>query len=160
VQQIILMLSDHLWIQILLALLAVLALLLVILKPAGASGQLVLKTLVILTILRLTVPVLALVSHQTQQWLQIERQQAVSVLQSAQSSVDELNEHYQQESGGWFSNLRDRIDIQGRLNQVKNRAEQGVEAAVYLLAEFVLIMVLLPLVFVWLTLRLIGALRI
>lgn len=160
VQKIILMLSDHIWIQILLALLAILALLLVILKPAGASGQLVLKTLVILTILRLTVPVLALVSHQTQQWLQTERQQAVSVLQSAQSSVDELNEHYQQESGGWFSNLRDRIDIQGRLNQVKNRAELGVEAAVYLLAEFVLIMVLLPLVFVWLTLRLIGALRI
>jgi hypothetical protein len=116
--------------------------------------------LVILTILRLTGPVLALVSHQTQQWLQTERQQAVSVLQSAQSSVDELNEHYHQESGGWFSNLRDRIDIQGRLNQVKNLAEQGVEAAVYLLDEFVLIMELLPLVFVWLTLRLISALRI
>ncbi len=160
VQQIILMLSDHIWVQVLLALLAVLALLLVILKPSGAnSGQLVLKTLVILTILRLTVPMLALVSHQTQQWLQTERQQAVSVLQSTQNSVDELNDGYQQESGGWFSNLRDRIDIQARLDQVKSRAEQGVEAAVYLLAEFVLIMVLLPLLFVWLVLRIIGTLR-
>ncbi len=160
VQKIILMLSDHLLIQLLLVLLAILVLLLLILKPAGHfSGQWLLKTLVILTVLRLTVPVLALVSHGTQQWLQTERQQAVSVLQSAQGSVDQLNESYQQESGGWFNNLRDKIDIQARLSQIKNRAEQGVEAAVYLLAEFVLIMLLLPLLFVWLVLRIIGALH-
>lgn len=154
VQKIILMLTDHALIQILLVLLAVMALLLSTLRPAvGNSGRVVLKMLVILTVLRFTVPMLAVVSHQTQNWLQTERQQAVAVLESAQSSVDQLNESYQSESGGWLSHLRDRFDLQTQLSQVKSRAEQGVEAAVYLLAEFVLIMVLLPLLFVWLALR-------
>ena len=77
VQKIILMLTDHALIQILLVLLAVLALLLSIIRPsAGKSGRVVLKLLVILTVLRLTVPMLAVVSHQTQNWLQTERQQA------------------------------------------------------------------------------------
>ncbi|MTI63924.1 hypothetical protein [Methylophaga sp.] len=161
IQKIILMLADHMLIQVLLVLLAMLALLLMILKPgAGWSGQIALKLLIVLTVLRLLVPVLALVSHQTQQWLQTERQEAVSVLQSAQASVDQLNQNHQQESGGWFDNLRERVDIGARLEQVKSRAEQGVEAAVYLLAEFLLIMVLLPLLFVWLALRIIASIRI
>lgn len=160
VQKIILMFADHLLIQVLLALLAMLAMLLLIIKPSTArSGQFVLKMLVILTVLRLTVPMLALVSHQTQLWLETERQEAISLLKSAQNSVDNLNHSYQEEPGGWFNNLRQRIDVEARLSQVKNRAEQGVEAAVYLLSEFVLIMVLLPMVFVWLAIRMIRALR-
>jgi F0F1-type ATP synthase assembly protein I len=99
------------------------------------------------------------VSHQTQQWLQTERQAAVSVLASTRSSVDEFNSQSQQPSSGWFSDLRDKLDIEARLEKVKQRAEQGVEAAIYLLAEFVFIMVLLPLLFGWLLLRLLSRLR-
>lgn len=163
IQKIILMLADHLLIQVLLTLLALLAMLLMFLKPgAGWSGQIAqiaLKLLIVLTILRLLVPVQALVSHQTQQWLQTQRQEAVSVLESAQASAEELNQNHQQESEGWFNNLRKWFDIKASLEQMKSRAERGVEAAAYLLAEFLLIMVLFPLLFVWLALRIIASIR-
>lgn len=160
VQQIVLMLGDHQAIRITLALLAVVTLVVSSL-PAVSDGLklMLLRLVIVLTLLRLLIPGLALVSHQAQQWLQADRQEAVSVLQSTQSSVDDFNTQYQSQSSGWFSDLRDRLDIEARLDKVKARAEQGVEAAVYLLAEFVLIMVLLPLLFAWLMLRLLGRLK-
>lgn len=160
VQQIVLLLGDHWVIRLVLLVLAVISLLAYLLPAVSLKAKLLLLRLVIvLTVLRLLIPGLALFSHQTQQWLQTERQAAVSVLASTQSSVDEFNSQSQQQSSGWFKDLRDRLDIQARLEQVQQRAEQGVEAAVYLLAEFVFIMVLLPLLFSWLLLRLLSRLR-
>jgi len=160
VQQIVLMLGDHQAVRITLAVLAVMTLLAVSLSAVSNDLKLMLVRLVIvLSLLRLLIPGLALISHQSQQWLQAERQQAVSVLQSTQSSVEQFNTQYQDQSSGWFSDLRDRLDIEARLEKVKTRAEQGVEAAVYLLAEFLLLMVLLPVLFAWLLLRLLGRIK-
>jgi ABC-type multidrug transport system fused ATPase/permease subunit len=160
VQQIVLLLGDNWVIRLFMLMLAVSSLLAYLLPAVSPKAKLLLLRLVIvLTVLRLLIPGLALLSHQTQQWLQTERQAAVSVLASTQSSVDEFNSESQQQSSGWFSDLRDRLDIQARLEKVQQRAEQGVEAAVYLLAEFLLIMVLLPLLFAWLLLRLLSRLR-
>lgn len=160
VQKIVLLLGDHQAVRISLAVLAVTTLLVYLLpKVRPGPKQILLKLVIVLTVLRLTVPMLAVLSHQTQQWLQAERQEAIAVLQTTQESVGELNVEHQDESTGWFSGLRDRLDIQARLDGVKAKAEQGVEAAVYLLAEFVFIMVLLPLLFAWLIIRLLGKLR-
>lgn len=160
VQQIVLLLGDNWVIRLFLLVLAVSSLLAYLLPAVSPKAKLLLlRVVIVFTVLRLLIPGLALLSHQTQQWLQTERQAAVSVLASTQSSVDEFNSESQQQSSGWFSDLRDRLDIQARLEKVQQRAEQGVEAAVYLLAEFLLIMVLLPLLFAWLLLRLLSRLR-
>lgn len=160
VQKIVLLLGDHWAIRISLALLAVVAIVMLFApRPGRDTKQWLFRLVIMLTVLRLLVPMLALVSSQTQQWLQTERQQAIETLQSTQHSVDTLNSQYSEESQGWFSDLRSRLDIQARLDSVKAKAEQGVEAAVYLLAEFVLIMVLLPLLFVYLAFKLPGKIR-
>lgn len=160
VQQIVLLLGDHPLIRLALGLLAGISLITYLLPKVSPEVKLLLlRLIIVLSVLRLLIPGLALVSHQTQDWLQTERQQAVRVLASTHSSLDQFNTESQQQSSGWFSDLRDRLDIQARLEKVKQRAEQGVEAAVYLLAEFVLIMVLLPLLFAWLLLRLLSRLR-
>lgn len=160
VQQIVLLLGDHQLIRIALVLLTVMGLIFYLLPKVPPEVKLLLvRLIIVLSVFRLLIPGLALVSHQTQQWLQTERQAAVSVLASTRSSVDEFNSQSQQPSSGWFSDLRDKLDIEARLEKVKQRAEQGVEAAIYLLAEFVFIMVLLPLLFGWLLLRLLSRLR-
>jgi ABC-type multidrug transport system fused ATPase/permease subunit len=160
VQNIVLVLGDHLAIRGALIAMALLVIILLLL-PAGRQQAIkwLPRLVIMLTLVRLLVPTLALVSHQTQVWLKSERQQAVSMLESTRSTVDELNQQYDDGSQGWFSDLRDKLDIKARLEQIQARAEQAVEAAVYLLAEFVLIMVLMPLLFVYMALKLPMRLR-
>lgn len=155
VQKILLILGDNWAIRCVFAVLAVVAIAVFFLPRIKASAkQWLFKLVVILTILRLMVPMLALVSHQTQTWLQSERTNAIETLETTQQKVDELNAQYREESEGWFSDLRNRFDISARLDNVEAKAEKAVEATVYLMAEFVLIMVLLPLLFIYLAIKL------
>ncbi len=109
-----------------------------------------LRWVIILSILRLAVPVTALAANQMQNWLDNDRQQAVAVLDSTQQSLEDLQQSDLQNDRKWYQGIRDSIDIRGKLQAVENKAEQGVNAAIYLLAEFILVMVLLPLLFLYL----------
>ncbi len=118
-----------------------------------------LRWVIILSILRLAVPVTALAANQMQNWLDNDRQQAVTVLDNTQQSLQDLQQQDLETDRKWYQGMRDSLDIRGKLQEVEDKAEQGVEAAVYLLAEFILVMVLLPLLFLylgWQLLRKIG----
>lgn len=118
-----------------------------------------LKWVIILSILRLAVPVTALAANQMQNWLDNDRQQAVTVLDNTQQSLQDLQQQDLETDRKWYQGMRESLDIRGKLQAVEDKAEQGVEAAVYLLAEFILVMVLLPLLFLylgWQLLRKIG----
>jgi ABC-type multidrug transport system fused ATPase/permease subunit len=154
VQQIVLMLADKPLIRGVIAVLVLVSLLLVSTRkewPTWQNG--LLRLVVVLTVLRLLVPVMGLASHQLQGWLKQEREQAVQVLEATQQDVEVMSQQQDKESG-WFNDLRRQLNIQHRFEQMTARAEQGIQAAIYLLAEFVLLMVILPLLFIWLMLRL------
>jgi len=160
VQNILLSLGDHVAIRIGLAFLIVVTIVVCALRGITVSAKhSLIKIVVILTLLRLVVPVVAVVSHQMQDWLTVERQQALHTLQSTRDDVDTLNARSTEPDRSWFDGLKNRLDIQAKLNDVKQQAEQGVEAAIYLLAEFVLIMVLVPLLFIYLMLKLPARIR-
>jgi hypothetical protein len=118
-----------------------------------------LRWVIILSILRLAVPVTALAANQLQNWLDQDRQQAVATLDSTHQEIETLNQQDLNTDRKWYQGMRDSLDIRGKMLSVQDKAEQGVEAAIYLLAEFILVMVLLPLVFLylgWQLLRKIG----
>lgn len=109
-----------------------------------------LRGVIILSILRLAVPVTALAANQMQNWLDNDRQQAVAVLDSTQQSLKDLQQTELQKDQKWYQGMRDSLNVRDKLHNIKNKAEMAVEAAIYLLAEFVLVMVLLPLLFLFL----------
>ena len=155
-QQIILLISDVAAIRLSLAVLVVIAMVTVLMPNRMPSlRNNLLRTVIFLTLLRLLVPIVSVISHQTQNWLASEREQAISVLEATQEDVDGMNA-IKQENPGWLSDLRQRLDIETRLTQVRSRAEQAVEAAVYLLAEFILLMLVLPILAVWVFVRLMA----
>jgi len=159
-QQIVLLIADKPVIRIVLAGLALLSLLLITinkLHPRWQQG--LIRFVIVLTLLRLVVPVMGLASYQLQGWLEQERQQAVSVLETTQQEVAVLNQQPDEESG-WLSDLRRQLSIESRLKQITARAEQGVQAAIYLLAEFVLLMLIMPLLFIGLMLRIVSRLTV
>lgn len=148
VQQIIVELGD---IAVLRYGLAVVCLLLAIasfIKPAlfhSGISRWALGFVVVLTLLRFAVPVMALASGQLQDWLAPERVAAVSVLDETQAEVTAIHRDPPGTDRPWYQGLRDSLDIQQRLKSIQSHAEQGIEAAVYLIAEFLLVMLLLPL---------------
>lgn len=160
IQQIVLLLADKPVVRVVLAGLTLLSVLVIAtnkLRPQWQQG--LFRLVIVLTLLRLVVPVMGLASYHVQGWLEQERQQAVSVLETTQEEVAVLNQQQDQESG-WLSDLRRQLNIESRLAQVTARAEQGVQAAIYLLAEFVLLMLIMPLLFIWLMLRIASRLTV
>lgn len=111
---------------------------------------------VILSLLRLLVPMTALVSHQAQQWLSADRQAALVELEAARSEVETITLETPATEKRWFQSIRDNFDVTRKLSVIEERAERGVEAAIYLLAEFVLIMLLIPLAFIFIMFKLFG----
>jgi hypothetical protein len=158
VQKILLLLGD---LAVLRAVLVMIALLTLGLLVWGKTGMVMqrrmVKLVIVLTVLRLSVPALALVSHQLQSWLTDEREQALLVLQETRQDVEALNSTSVGEESSWFDGFKSQLDVRARLDQMEQKAEQGVQAAIYLLAEFVLIMVLLPVLFILLLVKLIRA---
>lgn len=116
-------------------------------RPQLSNGLLarwLFSVIVILTLLRFAVPAMALASGQLQDWLTPERQAAVAVLDETQSEVATIHHATADVERSWYQGLRDNLDIQKRLQSIEMQAEQGIEAAIYLFAEFVLVMLLLP----------------
>lgn len=160
VQNILLSLGDTGVFRLLLVLLVVVAITVCLMRGVSSNvKQGFIKLVIILTVLRLVVPAMVLVSHQLQDWLATERQQALYTLQSTRDEVDIINAQTSEDDSSWFDNFKKPFDIQARLDNVKHKAEQSVEAAVYLLAEFVLIMVLVPLLFLYLMIKLAATIR-
>ena len=112
--------------------------------PNKARGILI-KVVLVITIIRCVVPIMVVVSNYSQQWLSYDREQAISVLVVAQQEVKVLNQSNGQEQG-WFEGVKNSLDIEARLEAVKQQAEQAIEAAIYILSEFLLVFVLLPIV--------------
>lgn len=146
IQKILLTAGDIEIFRGLLILLIVLTLALIVIRRGNLNLQKnLLRWVVILSILRLVVPVTALAANQMQNWLDQDRQQAVAVLDTTQQSLRDLQQQELVEDRKWYQGIRDSLAIGDKLQTIENKAEQGVEAAIYLLAEFILIMVLLPL---------------
>lgn len=154
VQQILLLMGDLAIIRIILVVLTLATALIYILPSVNTTLKSGLfKVVMVLTLLRLAVPVMGIVSYQTQEWLSTEREEAVSILETTRTEVAMINQQQEADSN-WFKDLREQFDMAGRLDNIKQRAEKSVEAAVYLLAEFILVMLLMPVLFVWFFVRL------
>jgi hypothetical protein len=155
IQNILLGLGDHFSLRIVLVTLIILTIFLLLMRGIKPKiKQVCIKLVIVLTLVRLLVPVTTLVSHQLQDWLVNERQQALTTLTTAREEIDSLNNANTETDQSWFEGFKDRLDIQLKLNQLRQHTEQSVEAAIYVLAEFILIMVLLPLLFLFLMFKL------
>lgn len=151
IQKILLSAGDIAVFRGVLILLIMITVAVMVIRRSNASLQKnLLRWVIILSILRLAVPITALTANQMQNWLDTDRHQAVTVLDSTQQSLRDLQQTDLQSDGKWYQGMRDSLDIRGKLQAVENKAEKGVEAAIYLLAEFILVMVLLPLLFLYL----------
>lgn len=126
IQQILVAIGDIAAFRWLLASLALLTIILLLMQSLTPFWQRKLISLVvILSLLRLMVPMTALVSHQVQQWLSADSQAALIELEAARSEAETIT-------------------------------LESPETAIYLLAEFVLIMLLIPLAFIFIMLKLLG----
>lgn len=110
----------------------------------------------VITLLRLAIPLTILASNQVQVWLEHDRQDAIAVLQATQQEVAALQPDPEEPSRTWYQGFKDNLDVKARLLDIQHKAEQGINAAIYLLAEFVLIMLILPIGFLFFAWRLIN----
>ncbi len=151
IQKILLSAGDVEIFRGLLILLIIITLAVMLIRGSNLSLQKnLLRGVIILSVLRLAVPVTALAANQMQNWLDHDRQQAVTVLDSTQQSLKALQEAERDIDRKWYQGMRDNLDISGKLQNIKDKVEKAVEAAIYILAEFLLVMVLLPLIFLFL----------
>ena len=112
-------------------------------KTPRKARNILIKIVLITTLLRCVVPIMVLVTHYTQQWLAYDREQAITVLVNTQQEVKVLNQS-NSENQSWFEGVKNSLDIDARLETVKQQAEQAIEAAIYILSEFILVFVFLP----------------
>ncbi len=151
IQQIILFLSDQVFLRIAIAALALIAAASYFLaKTSQQLTPVFLKTVLFLSILRLLIPISVMASATVHELLASQREEAVIVLEHTQNEVETLSEQQQEKSKGWFNSLKGQLDIEAKLQQVREQADRAVKATVYLLAEFVLLMLFIPLLTLWL----------
>lgn len=157
VQKIVLSLTDIdllRWLFVAIALVATLTL--IFKKLSDAKQRVLIKVVLILSILRLMVPAMVLTSSVMQTWLESERQQAISVLVSTEHEVRVLNQSTsEQKSSSWFDNMSDKLQLTELFNNIKSKADEAVTAAISILAEFLLVFILIPLVFISISYKLI-----
>lgn len=147
IQQIVLILADKPFVQISLAVTIVLIVISYLLPITTENARKVLlKVVIILTVLRLMVPIAVLVSYQVQQALNQQRQQAITTLEHTQTQVEAYSNEQPDNDNSWWHGLKNRLDIEQGLNKIQQQTEKAVYATIYLLAEFVLVMVLLPII--------------
>ncbi len=155
IQQIILFLSDQSLFRLSIVALILITTIAYFFSPKlFQQRQLLLKTVLFLSILRLLIPVSVFISITVHDALQVQRQEAVSVLEKTENEVESLNNQEQEKSKGWFDSLKGKLDIETKLQQVRKQADNAVHAAIYLLAEFVLLMLLIPVFTLWLLFKL------
>jgi len=135
---------------------AIVVLLLLWQKLPDRWSSMLFKIVLIMTLLRLAIPVTIVASNQLQLWLEQDRQDAIAILHSTQQEVAAIQPESDDSERGWYQGFKDNLDIKNRLQSIETKAEQGINAAIYLLAEFVLIMLILPIGFLFIAWRLIG----
>jgi len=114
-----------------------------------------LRLVVAMTILRLMVPSMVLTSSLMQSWLETQRQESVTILVTAESEIKQLNQStVQQEDKSWFDTMTSKFQLTGLFTSIKDKTDSAVTASVYLLAEFVLVFILIPILFLLLSYRL------
>lgn len=157
IQKIILNLSDIELLRWVLAAISIFAILFVAIKSISASKQKsVIRLIVVLTLLRLVVPTMVLTSNLMQTWLESERQQSIAVLVSTEKDVRVLNQTTaSDQDAGWFQNLTAKLKLTDIFTSIKAKTDNAVTAAVYILAEFVLVFILIPLLFIAIAYKLI-----
>jgi heme exporter protein D len=129
------------WVIVTLSLLSLVSLFLK--KTPQKTQNILIKVVLIASLLRCVVPIMVLVSNHTQGWLSYDREQAMTVLVDTQQEVKVLNQTNSKDQS-WFEGVKNSLDIDARLEAVKQQAEQAIEAAIYILSEFVLVFVFLP----------------
>ena len=114
-------------------------------KTPHKVRNVLIKVVLIATLLRCVVPMMVLVSNTTQNFLSHDREQALTVLVDTQHEVTILNKSNSADQS-WFDGIKNSFDIDASLEAVQQQAEQAIEAAIYILSEFVLVFVFLPIV--------------
>lgn len=129
------------WLIVALSLLSLASLLLK--SPPRKAQSVLIKIVLFATLLRCVVPIMVLASNGMQEWLSHDREQAITVLVDTQQEVKVLNQS-NSEDQSWFESVKNSLDIDASLEAVKQQAEQAIEASIYILSEFVLVFVFLP----------------
>lgn len=157
IQKILLPLGDIPWFRWSLVVLAAAALLIALWpkKPVRWQSRFF-NLLLILTLLRLAIPLTVLTANQLQLWLEQDRQDAIAVLQTTQQQVAAIQPDMETTERSWYQGITDNLDIKAKLRSIEQRVEEAINAAIYLLAEFVLTMLLIPIGFLFIAWRLIG----
>ncbi len=114
-------------------------------KMANKPRTVLIKAVIIMTVLRSIVPIMVVVANYSQQWLSHDREQAITVLVNTQKEVKVLNQSNSQDHS-WYEDIKNNFDIEARLEKVRQQAEQAIQAAIYILSEFLLVFVMLPIV--------------
>jgi hypothetical protein len=150
IQRIILDLSDIEIFRWVLAGISVIAILLVAIKSVSLRRQKsVIRLILVLTLLRLVVPTMVLTSNLMQTWLESERQDSITVLISTENEVRALNKATaSDQDSGWFESLTAKLKLTHLFTLIKSKTDNAVTATVYILAEFVLVFIFIPLLFV------------
>lgn len=125
-----------------------------LLRLYGNSGpQWVLRTVVVLSVLRLAVPIFAIASEGTYQWLLRDRYEGP--LAATQTVV----ESERPKTDGWIDELR-RKWKESKLEELMARADGLVKHLTNLAVVFVVQVIVLPLAFLWLLIALLqGSFR-
>lgn len=157
IQKILLPLGDIPWFRWGLVVLTGAALLVALWPKKSIRWQTKFFNLVlILTLLRLAIPLTVLTSNHLQLWLEQDRLDAIAVLQTTQQQVAAIQPDMETTERSWYQGITDNLDIKAKLQSVERRAEEAINAAIYLFAEFVLIMLLIPIGFLFIAWRLVG----
>lgn len=157
IQKIILDLSDIEIFRWVLVAISIIAMVFVAIKSIAATKQKsVIRLIFVLTILRLIVPTMVLTSNLMQSWLESERQQSIAVLISTENEVRVLNNATAtDQDAGWFQSLSSKLNLTNIFSSIKSKTDNAVTAAVYILAEFVLVFIFIPLLFIGIAYKLI-----
>lgn len=157
IQKIILDLSDIDMLRWVLAGISIMAILFVAIKSISATKQKnVIRLILVLTLLRLIVPTMVLTSNLMQTWLESERQQSIAILISTENEVRDLNQATaSDQDAGWFQSLTAKLKLTNIFTSIKSKTDNAVTAAVYILAEFVLVFIFIPVLFVGIAYKLI-----
>jgi hypothetical protein len=107
-----------------------------------------LRAVVVLAILRLAVPVLAVVSEGTYQWLLRDQ------YEQTQAKVEQTAEESRPKSSGWWEKWKEKWSA-AQYEELKAKAEGAVNDLILLATVFVIQVILLPLAFLWLMVALV-----
>lgn len=114
-------------------------------RTPNKARSILIKVVLIATLVRCVVPIMALTSNYTQQWLSFDREQEIKVLVLARQELEVLNQS-NSDDRSWFKGIINTLNINAKLAAVKQQVEQAVKASIYILSEFILVFVLLPIV--------------